>query len=112
MFCNLQCTCFYIFVKFIIAFSFFVILLWVWIKLYSPQGFPDDSVVTNPSLNAGDARDAGFNPVFRRSPGGGNGNPLQYSCLENPMDRGAGRATVHRSQTVSHESVTKHTYYP
>ena len=39
--------------------------------------------------------DAGSIPGSRRSPGGGNGNPLQYSCLENPMDRGAWRATVH-----------------
>ena len=69
-------------------------------------------MIANPSVNAGDARDADLNPVFGRSPGGGNDNPLQYSCLENPMDRGAGRVTVHRSQTVRHESVTEHTYYP
>ena len=41
------------------------------------------------------ATDASSNPGSRRSPGGGNGNPLQYSCLENPMDREAWRATVH-----------------
>ena len=46
-------------------------------------------MVKNPAVNAGDARDACLNPVFGRSPGRGNGNPLQYSCLENPMDRGA-----------------------
>ena len=40
-------------------------------------------------------RDSGSIPVSGRSPGGGNGNPLQYSCLENPMDRGAWPATVH-----------------
>ena len=45
--------------------------------------------------NAGDARDAGGIPGSGRSPGGGNGNPLQDSCLENPTDRGAWRATVH-----------------
>ena len=50
---------------------------------------------------------AGFIPGLGRSPGGGNGNPLQYSCLENPMDRGAKRATVHqvvksRSQLSTH----------
>ena len=46
--------------------------------------------------NAGDVRDTGSIPGLGRSPGGGHGNPLQHSCLENPMDRGAWRATVHR----------------
>ena len=48
-------------------------------------------MVKNPPVNAGDGRDPGLG----RSPGGGNGNPLQYSCLENPMDRGAWQVTVH-----------------
>jgi len=59
-------------------------------------------VVKNPPANAGDARDAGLIPGSGRSPGGGNGNSLQYSCLENSMDRGAWKATVHgvaKSQT-------------
>ena len=46
-------------------------------------------VVKNRHVNAGDARDVGSVPGLGRSPGEGNGNPLQYSCLENPMDRGA-----------------------
>ena len=46
--------------------------------------------------NAGDVRDVGSILGLGRSPGGGHGNPLQYSCLENPMDRGAWRATVHK----------------
>ena len=46
--------------------------------------------------NAGDMRDTGSIPGFGKSPGGGHGNPLQYSCLENPMDRGAWQAIVHR----------------
>ena len=45
--------------------------------------------------NAGDIRDTGSIPGFGRSPGEGHGNPLQYSCLENPQDRGAWWATVH-----------------
>ena len=53
-------------------------------------------VVKNPPANAGDIRDAGSIPESGRSPGGGHGNPLQYSCLENPMDRGAWQAIVHR----------------
>ena len=53
-------------------------------------------MIKNPPADARDIRDEGLIPGSRRSPGGGNGNPLQYSCLENPMDRGASRATVHR----------------
>ena len=53
------------------------------------------SVVKNPSANAGDRRDAGSVPGSARSPGGGRGHPLQYSCLENPMDREAWWAIIH-----------------
>ena len=53
-------------------------------------------VVKNLAANAGDLRDVGLIPVLGRSPGEGQGNPLQYSCLENPMDRGVWWATVHR----------------
>ena len=59
-------------------------------------------VVRNLSINAGDLRDMGLIPGSGRSPGGGHGNPLQYSCLQNPMDRGAWWTTVHgvtKSQT-------------
>ena len=56
------------------------------------MGFPGGSVVKNPPANAGDMS---FIPGSGRYPGGGNGNPLQYSCLENPMDREAWQATVH-----------------
>ena len=52
-------------------------------------------VVKHPPANAGDIRDIGSNPVSGRSLGGGHGNPLQYSCLENPIDRGACWATVY-----------------
>ena len=52
-------------------------------------------VVKNPPANAGDLRDTGSIPGLRRFPRGGNGNPLQYSCLENPMDRKAWWSTVH-----------------
>ena len=59
-------------------------------------------VVKNSPANAGDARDAASIPRPRRSPGGGHGNPLQYYCVKNSMDRGAWWATVHgvtKSQT-------------
>ena len=58
-------------------------------------GFPAGTVKNLPA-NAGDIRDVGSTPGSERSPGGRNGNPLQYSCLENPMDREAWQATVHR----------------
>ena len=53
-------------------------------------------MVKNPLANAGDIIDLGSVPGWGRSPGGGHGNPLQYSCLENPLDRGAWQATRHR----------------
>ena len=53
-------------------------------------------VVKNPSASAGDIRDTGSVPGSGRSPGGGHGDPLQYSCLGNPMDRGAWWVIVHR----------------
>ena len=52
------------------------------------EGFPGGSVVNNLPVNAGDIGDTGSIPRSGRFPGGGNGNPLQCSCLENPMDRG------------------------
>ena len=66
------------------------------------MGFPDGSVVKNPPARAGDTGDVGWIPGSGRSPGGGSSNPLQYSYLENPMDRGAWWAIVHgvaKSQT-------------
>ena len=53
-------------------------------------------VVKNLPVSAGDVRDTGLFPGLGKSPGGGHGNPLQFSCLENPMDRGTWRATVYR----------------
>ena len=62
-------------------------------------------VVKNLPANTGDIRDRGLIPGLGRSPGGGRGIPLQYSCLENPMDGGAWWATVRRV-TVNTKSVT------
>ena len=58
-------------------------------------GFPGGSVVRHLPANAGDTGDADLIPGSRRSPGEGKGNPLQYSCLENSMDRGVWWVTVH-----------------
>ena len=60
------------------------------------MGIPGGSVVKNPPANAGDARHVGLTPGSGRSPGGGNGTPLHYSCLKNPMNGGAWWATVQR----------------
>ena len=74
-------------------------------SVLSPENFFRSTVtpwIKSLPANAGDIRDVGLIPGSGRSPGGGNGNSLQYSCLENPMDRGAWRATVHgitKSQT-------------
>ena len=55
-------------------------------------------LVKNPPANAGDISDAGSILGLGRSPGGGHDNPLQFSCLENPMDRGAWQSTASKSQ--------------
>ena len=75
-----------------LAFQFSLISLYINLPLM--LGFPGSPVVKNLLANAGDAC---LIPGWRRSPGEGNGNPLQYSCLENVMDRGAWQATVHRA---------------
>ena len=59
------------------------------------MGFPGGAVVKNPLASAEDARDVSSIPEWGRFPRVGNGNPPQYSCLENSLDRGTWRATVH-----------------
>ena len=66
--------------------------------------FPDSSVSKQSACNAGDP---GSIPGLGRSPGEGNGNPLQYSCLENPMERRAWRTTAHEIERVGHHLETK-----
>ena len=66
-----------------------------WSKV-SHRGFPGGSVIKNLLVNAGDTGNAVTIPGSGRSPGEGNVNPLQHPCLENPMERGAWWATVHR----------------
>ena len=69
-------------------------------------GFPGGSLVKNPSANAGDAGDSVSISGSGRSPGGGNDNPFQYSCLENPTDKGAWWATVcggHKESDMTHQ---------
>ena len=84
---------------------FFNIFLGVTVNHLSYQG--SIPVVKNPSANAGNTRDVGLIPELEIDPQEGHSNPLQYSCLENPMDRGAWRATVHGSQTVRHDLAAK-----
>ena len=68
------------------------------------MGFPHSSVGKESACSAGDL---GSIPGSGRSPGEGNGNPLQYSCLENPMDRGVWQATTHGVARVGHDLATK-----
>ena len=80
-------------------------LYYLW--LYNCQGFPGGSEGKASACNAGDP---GSIPGSGRSPGEGNGNPLLYPCLENPMDRGAWWATVHGVTRVRHNRATSRSY--
>ena len=76
------------------------------------MSFPDGASIKNPPANAGDIRDVGLIPGLGRSPGVEHGNPLQYSCLKNPMDRGGWWVMAHRvskSQTLL-KRLSKHAY--
>ena len=89
-----------------------------WLQLFrsSPtiRASQEVLVVKNPPTNARYIRDAGSIPGSERSPGRGHGNPVQYSCLENPMDRGAWWTTVHKilkSQTLLSDRAHTHNIY-
>ena len=77
------------------------------------MGFPGGTVVKNPPANERDTRDLGSIPGSGRSLEGGNGNPLQYSLLGNPMNKGAWRATVHvaKSQTRLRDQACTHAWW-
>ena len=80
------------------------------VRIIPPQGFPCGSVIKNLPANVGDE---GSVLGLGRSPGEGNGNPLQYFCLENPMDRGAWRAIVHDfAESDRTEQLSTHTVAP
>ena len=66
------------------------------LQLITCLGFPCSASGKESAFNAGDVRDSSSVPGLERSPGGGHGNPLQYSCLESPVDKGAWRATALR----------------
>ena len=77
--------------------------------MMSKCNLPNGSVGKESACNAGDPD---LNPGMGRSPGGGNGKPLQYSCLENPMDRGAWQATNHEvTDTTEGLSLTRFLYF-
>ena len=80
--------------KIVFAFSIHFFPITMFFSWYV-SGFPTGSAVKNPPVNAGDAKGLGSIPGWGRSSGGGNGNPLRYSCLGNPMDRAAWQITVH-----------------
>ena len=91
-FCFFDCE--FIFLIFLLAILSVLLLLYLEICSLLTE-FPGGAVVKNLPANAGDARVLGLIPWSGRSPGVGNGNPLQYSCLENSVDPGAWQATVH-----------------
>ena len=68
---------------------------WVTKHSLTLKGFPGGALVNNPLVKSRDTRELGLIPGLERSPGGGNSNPLQYSCLENSTDRGVRQAIVH-----------------
>ena len=71
--------------------------------MYVCMGFPGGSVVKNPPNNTGDGGDTSLIPRLGRSPGGGHGNSLQYSCLENPLDRAAWWLQTMGLQKIRHD---------
>ena len=93
-----------------ISFELGIPKAWIWKPLnlhnFSPlvRGFAHSSVGKESAYNAGDP---GLIPGLGRCPGERNGNPLQYSCLENPMDRGAWQATAHGVKRIGHNLATK-----
>ena len=80
----------------------------LWYTHAEQWGLPGGSVVKNPPANTGDIGDAGSIPGLERYPEGGNGNLFQYSCLGNPVDRGAWWATVHGVAKVRHDLAAQH----
>ena len=103
---------FYTYLKYVCAYTWHVSVCALYKLHYAIynvlQGFPCSSVGREPAYNAGDP---GLISGLGRSPGGGNGNPLQYSCLENPMDRGAWWATVHGVARVGHDLASQPMFY-
>ena len=77
---------------------------------FSVMGVLGDTVIKNLPASAGDIRDVGSIPGLGRSPAVGKGNPLQYSCLDNPMDREPGRLRSRESQRVGHDWINEHTH--
>ena len=74
------------------------------------SGFPGGIALRNIPANTSDTVGPGSSPASGRSPAGGNGNPLQYSCVENPMDRGTWWATVHGVTESDRTEATEHTH--
>ena len=91
-----------------VSFKFFTVRLY----RLTVSGFRSGSVMKNMPASTGDTGNMGSIPGSRRSPGGGNGNPLQYSCLENPVDRRTWRGTVHRVTQIESDmtEATEHAH--
>ena len=84
-----------------------------WVLAQNLRNLPGGATVKNPPANAGDARKAGSIPEWGGSPGEGNGNPLQYSCLGNLLDRRGWQATVHGvRKSWTHLATKQQQHYP
>ena len=79
------------------------VCVYIYTHIYAVYASQVVLVLKNPPANAEDLRDTGLIPGLGRSPGGGHGNPLQYSCPENPVDRGFLQATVYGIARVRHD---------
>ena len=89
--------------------TIFKVMLENWVRIDLYVGFPGGASGKEPTCQLRRCKRCWFNPWVGKIPGEGNGNPLQYSCLENPMDRGAWRATIHETAESDTTEVTKHT---
>ena len=81
------------------------------ISVFTPASFLTGSAGEESAFSEGDTGEAGSIHGLRRSPGEGNGNPVQYSCLRNPLDRGACWATVQTVTKIQEDWATKHTFF-
>ena len=95
---SLQVICYPLVALKLSLFFVFSSLIFFYNLFFLIEVYPGGTMVKNPPVNAGDLRNMGLIPASGRSPGQGHGNPLQYSCLENTMDRGVRRATKNQTR--------------
>ena len=85
------------------------VCVYIYIYTHTYMSFPGGASGKESTCKAGDTADVDWIPGWGRAPGGGHGNPLQYSCLENPTHKGAWRATAHGATRLRHNLTGEHT---